>query len=74
MLSSPGAPMLAFNIKADDPQRSGDDNADDQDAEGQRERIVDVVGPGGDVQEEREMNAHERTMGRRDWRAVGFTC
>ena len=40
-----------------DPERPDDDQKDDQDAERQRQDVVDVVGPGGDVQEEDQVHA-----------------
>jgi hypothetical protein len=35
-----------------DPERSGHHENDDQDTESQRQHVIGVVGPGGDVQEE----------------------
>ena len=54
---APGSIMLAFEM-VHDPQRAGDDDPDDQHAEGERQRVVGVVGTGRDVQEEGEMHAH----------------
>ena len=41
-----------------DPQRAGDDQEHDEHAERQRQHVVGVVRPGGDVQEEDQVNAH----------------
>ncbi len=49
-----------------DPHRAGDDEADDQRAEGERERVVGVVRAGGDVQEEDEVDAHLGDRQRRE--------
>ena len=43
-----------------DPQRSDDQQEHDQHAERQRQHVVGVVRPGGDVQEEDQVNAHLR--------------
>ena len=37
-----------------------DQQEHDQHAEGQRQHVVGVVGPGGDVQEEHQVHAHLR--------------
>ena len=50
---------------AHDPDRAKDDEADDQDAEGQRQHVVGVVRPGGDVQEEDDVDA-DLGNGKRD--------
>ena len=39
---------------------------DDQHAEGERQHVVGVVGPGRDVQEEGEVDAHLRDRERRE--------
>jgi hypothetical protein len=41
-----------------DPDRAGDDQEHDQDAEGERQDVVGVVRAGGDVEEEDEVHAH----------------
>src|SRR6266403_1672806 len=43
-----------------DPDRSADHKEDDQDPERQRQHVVGVVRPRGDVQEEHQMHAHLR--------------
>ena len=43
-----------------DPERPGEDQQDDQHAEGKRHDIVDVVWAGRDVEEKDEVNPHLR--------------
>src|SRR3984893_1403563 len=43
-----------------DPERSAHHEHDDQDAEGERQHVIGVVGARGDVQEEHQVHAHLR--------------
>src|SRR6266403_2133592 len=43
-----------------DPERSAHHKDDDQNAEGERQHVIGVVGPRGDVQEEHQVHAHLR--------------
>ena len=47
----------------DDPDRAGDDEKDDQYAEGEGENIVGAVGPAAQMQEQDEVNADLREGG-----------
>src|SRR5215204_4695543 len=54
-----------------DPERTGDDQKNDQQPEGKRQNVVDVVRTGRDVEKEDEVNAHlrDRENGERDGNA-----
>src|SRR5258706_15414776 len=49
-----------------DPERSGHHQKHDQDAECQRQHVVGVVGPRGDVQEKHQVHAHLRDRQHRE--------